>query len=141
MHMAIFLAPAPASPLTSWAIDDSGAAIKAMHSSSVFFMDDEATRSEERWGSEHAPHRGWFAPQTADDYRGAYILTRSPLAAAHEIHRFRQLRRHTRLDAGGERGDHAEAPAAGEGRTRHRQDDAGRRSGQCDRHAAAAVAH
>ena len=60
---------------------------------------------------------------------------------AHEVPRLPDLRRHARPDAGGQRRDHAQAPAAGQGRTRHRQDDAGRGSGAGARHAAAAVAH
>ena len=42
MHMATFLPPAPASPLTSWAIDSIGAATRARASSSVFFMGKKA---------------------------------------------------------------------------------------------------
>ena len=47
----------------------------------------------------------------------------------HALRRHRHLRRHRRPDARGQRGDRARAAAAGQGRARHRQDDA-RRGGR-----------
>ena len=83
----------------------------------------------------------WRRAQTAN-YRGALILNRPCCRSAlHEVQRLRNLRRHARPDAGGERGGDAQAPAAGQGRARHRQDDAGRGSRHRARHAADAVAH
>src|SRR5687767_15039194 len=66
---------------------------------------------------------------TADYRVPPYTALTPPSRTPHEVQRHRELRRHRRPDAGGERRDHAEAPAAGQGRTGHRQDDAGRGSG------------
>jgi hypothetical protein len=90
---------------------------------------------------------GLPAAQSGRDYREApYILNRVPFRRhganpRDEIPRFRPVRGHARPDAGRQRRGHAQAPTAGQGRTRHRQDHAGRRSGHRAEHAAAAVAH
>mmetsp|Transcript_1095 Transcript_1095/g.2973 ORF Transcript_1095/g.2973 Transcript_1095/m.2973 type:complete len:314 (-) Transcript_1095:1326-2267(-) len=77
------------------------------------------------------------------DYRRPPILIRPPPSPGFpdEISRFRPVRRHGRPDARGACRGHTAAPAADQGRARHRQDDAGR-GGRCrTRHAAAAMAY
>src|ERR1043165_8573021 len=109
MHMATFLPPAPASPLTSCAMENTGAMLRAITSSSLLFM-----RREERCDGGVARHAS-----ARPAIIGSPLYWPEQHRSRHEIQRIGYLRRHARPDAGGQRGDHVEAAVAREGRAGH----------------------